>query len=303
MATTFTPIYAFDLIASGDTGWGASRNANATDTENLLARPRTVWLAPTVGATTTLDLSQTAGANTFAITISQATTIAITNVPSASLTAEICLILTNGSAFVVTWPASVSWLGGVAPALKASGVDLVEMRTKDGGTTWYASLRADRRFQLGSSTTAAAAITTPSVNNGTTASGAGSPANLQSYSLPANALAVNGQGVRIRAWGTTANNANAKAIRIAFGSTLVANLTLVISTAAAWVVEATVYRTGAATQDAVQWYGQHSSASATVPNITTPGETLSGAVTIQCSCTQTAAADVTQEGMTVEYIG
>jgi len=303
MATTFTPIYAFDLIASGDTGWGASRNANATDMENELARPRVVFLSPTVGGTTTCDLSQTVGARIFAFTVSQATTVAFTNVPSASFSAEIALLITNGSAFALSWPASVSWLGGVAPVLKVSGTDLVEMRTKDGGTTWFAALRADRRFQLGSSTAQAAPITTPNVDNTTTASGAGSPANLKSYVLPANALAANGQGLRIRAWGTTANNANAKAIRIAFGATLVANFTLAINTAAAWVVEAMVYRTGAATQDAVQFYGQHSSASATGPNITTPAETLSGAVTVQCSCTQTSASDVVQEGFMVEYIG
>ena len=303
MATTFTPIYAFDLIASGDTGWGASRNANATDMENELARSRVVFLSPTVGATTTCDLSQTVGARVFVFTVSQATTVAFTNVPSASFSAEVCLVITNGSAFVLTWPASVSWLGGVAPTLKASGVDLVEMRTKDGGTTWYASLRADKRVQLGTSTAAAGVVTVPNMDNTTTASGAGSPANLKSYALPANALAANGQAIRVTAWGTTANNGNAKALRIAFGATLVANFTLATGTAAAWIVKALVSRTGAATQDAVQEYGQHSSTSATGPNITTPAETLSGAVTVQCSCTQTSAADVVQEGLLVEYLG
>jgi len=303
MAETFTPLYAFSKFADGDTGWGTSVDTDFTNIENEIARGRIPFLSPTVGATTTLDLSQTVGARVFVFTVSQATSIAITNVPSASFSAEIRLVIVNGSAFTVTWPASVSWLGGVAPVLKTSGTDLVEMQTKDGGTTWFAAVRADRRFQLGSSTAQAAPITTPNVDNTTSASGAGSPANLKSYVLPANALAVNGQGLRIRAWGTTANNANAKAVRIAFGATLVANFTLAINTAAAWVVEAMVYRTGAATQDAVQFYGQHSATSATGPNITTPAETLSGAVTVQCSCTQTSAADVVQEGFTVEYIG
>lgn len=211
-------------------------------------------------------------------------------------------MITNGAAFAITWPAAVTWLNGIAPTLKTAGVDEIELLTRDGGTTWYASLRADRRFQMGSSTTQAAPVTTPSVDTTTTTSGAGSPVNLKSYSLPANALAVNGQGIRIRAWGSTFNNANAKAFRIAFGATQVLTFTLQINTAAAWYVVAEVYRTAAATQDAISSAQMHGTTFGT-PLFTTPAETLSGAVTIQCSCTQVAGADVLQEGLTVESLG
>jgi hypothetical protein len=303
MAQTFTTLYGFSKYASRDTGWDGTIDSNFDNIENEIARQRIPFLTPTVGATTTIDLSQTVGARFFAFTVTQATTIAFANVPSSSFAARIRLLITNGSAFVVTWPASVTWLGGVAPALKVSGVDEIELRTKDGGVTWYAELQAERRFQLGTSTAAAYPLTTPNVDTSTTSSGAGSPANLKSYTLPANALDVNGRGLKLRAWGTTANNANAKAFRIAFGATLVANFTLTISSAGAWYVEAMVYRTGAATQKAIQTYAQHAATTPTVPLLTTPAETLSGAVTVQCSCTQTSAADVVQEGFTVEYVG
>src|SRR5437667_4131818 len=301
MATTTTPLYGFSKFADGDTGWGSSADSNEDTTENEIARARIPFLSPTVGATTTIDCSQTTGARFFAFVLSQATTIAFSNVPTSAWAVRIRLLITNGGAFVISWPASVTWLGGVAPALKASGVDEIELRTKDGGVTWYAELQADRRFQLGASTAAAYPITTPDVDTATTSSGAGSPANLKSYTVPANTLDVNGLGLKIRAWGTTANNANAKAFRIAFGATLVANFTLTISTAGAWYVEAMVYRTGAATQKAIQTYAQHAATTPTAPLLTTPAETLSGAVVVQCSCTQTSAADVVQEGLTVEH--
>jgi hypothetical protein len=45
--------------------------------------------------------------------------------------------ITNGSAFVITFPASVDFVGGVAPTLTASGVDQLVFTTRDGGTTYF----------------------------------------------------------------------------------------------------------------------------------------------------------------------
>ena len=53
--------------------------------------------------------------------------------------------------------------------------------------------------------------------------------NLITYSLPANTLSVNGMALRIVAWGLTANNANAKTLKVYFG-------TVVIGTLRAWAV-------------------------------------------------------------------
>src|SRR5438552_7726421 len=155
MATTTTPLYGFSKFADGDTGWGSSADSNEDTTENEIARARIPFLSPTVGATTSIDLSQTVGARFFAFVVSQATTISITNVPTSSWAVRIRLLISNGGAFAVSWPGSVVWLGGVAPALKVSGVDEIELRTKDGGTTWYAELQADQRAQDGPSATGA----------------------------------------------------------------------------------------------------------------------------------------------------
>src|SRR5207244_3984479 len=106
--------------------------------------PRVPYGTPTVGATTTCDLNQVNGGRVFIFTVTQATTLVFANVPSASWDCQIRLIITNGSAFTLTFPASVTWLSGFTPTLKTSGVDIVDLETKDGGTTWYATLRSLR---------------------------------------------------------------------------------------------------------------------------------------------------------------
>lgn len=119
----------------GDTGlWGGYWNSNADLLDAELARPRIPHNSPTVGATTTCDLSL---ARAFKFTVSQATTLAITNAPANTWRVAIELLITNGAAFVLTWPGSVTWLHGAAPVLKASGVDRIVLVSYDGGTTWY----------------------------------------------------------------------------------------------------------------------------------------------------------------------
>jgi hypothetical protein len=39
--------------------------------------------------------------------------------------------------FVVTWPGSVIWPGGVAPTLSATGTDILMFFSRDGGSNWY----------------------------------------------------------------------------------------------------------------------------------------------------------------------
>lgn len=81
--------------------------------------------------------------------------------------------------------------------------------------------------------------------------GASAPDDLQSYTLPANVLVHTGRCVRVTAKGTTANNANAKTVRLAVGAGPTALVTkqLTASIAGRWKIEALVCRTGASAQD------------------------------------------------------
>lgn len=86
------------------------------------------------GATRTFDLSV---ANFFSVTIDQATTFTFSNPPASGDFGAFVMEITNGAAFVITFPASVDWPGGTAPTLTAAGVDQLVFTTRDAGTTWF----------------------------------------------------------------------------------------------------------------------------------------------------------------------
>jgi len=86
------------------------------------------------GATRTFDLSV---ANFFSATLNQACTFTFSNPPASGDFGCFVLELTNGGAFVITYPASVDFIGGVAPTLTAAGVDQLVFTTRDGGTTYF----------------------------------------------------------------------------------------------------------------------------------------------------------------------
>jgi hypothetical protein len=74
--------------------------------------------------------------NYFTRTISGATTLTVSNVASSGDVAAFILVLTNGGSATVTYFSGVTFAGGTAPALTASGVDILGFFTINGGTTW-----------------------------------------------------------------------------------------------------------------------------------------------------------------------
>lgn len=123
--------------------------------------------------------------------------------------------------------------------------------------------------------------------------------DLISYSLVAATLGTVNDAVRIKAWGSTAANANSKTIKLKFGATTLMSVTAPVN-AGVWTIDALVVRTAAATQDAWAEYRDD------IPNgeqtLSAPTETLSGAITIKCTGEGTATNDIVQEGMMVEYL-
>lgn len=65
--------------------------------------------------------------------------LTFSNPPASGDLGHLLLELTNGAAGTVAWPSSVDWAGGTAPTLTASGTDLIEFWTRDGGTIWHGS--------------------------------------------------------------------------------------------------------------------------------------------------------------------
>lgn len=85
-----------------------------------------------VSGSVSLDL---AVANYFTMTLTGATTLTFTNVPTGTFATAMILRIVNGGA-LVTWPASVDWPSATTPTLTAAGTDLVALITDDNGTTW-----------------------------------------------------------------------------------------------------------------------------------------------------------------------
>lgn len=89
--------------------------------------------------TITMDLDV---GNCFYGTVTGNTTFAFSNVPSTGDFVFVTIEITNGGASATdpAWPAAVNWPGGSPPALTVTGVDVITMYTRDGGTTWNAAV-------------------------------------------------------------------------------------------------------------------------------------------------------------------
>lgn len=74
--------------------------------------------------------------NLFTKTITGATTLTVSNIPTSGTVGYFILQLTNGGSGAITWFSGVKWAGGTPPTLTASGKDILSFYTIDEGTTW-----------------------------------------------------------------------------------------------------------------------------------------------------------------------
>jgi hypothetical protein len=110
----------------------AVNRASVASNSKLDINGATVHPVNAVGAST-IDVSL---GGIYTKTAAGAITWVFSNVP-ASRAVGFVLKLTNGGDHTMTWPASVDWPGGAAPAHTSSGTDILVFITHDGGTTWY----------------------------------------------------------------------------------------------------------------------------------------------------------------------
>jgi hypothetical protein len=114
----------------------------ATDIEGTgILRPaggglETVNTVASSGSSKTLDLGD---GNVHDVTLTAACTITLAGATSGKGCTMTLLLRQDGTGGrTVTWPGSVTWLGGVTPVLQsaASALDVITLFTLDGGTTW-----------------------------------------------------------------------------------------------------------------------------------------------------------------------
>jgi hypothetical protein len=172
-------------------------------------------------------------------------------------------------------------------------------------TDWAANLVALLQA-LGATVSKGPAVQRLSVNVTPAGTGADtSEDNLMTYPLAAGLLGVNGQGVRITAWGDGVNTANATTVRCYFGGTLCGTLVLQPSQSNTWRAVFEVFRTGATAQVATSQFSNGGTVVGASQNNATPAETLSGAVTAKFTgqrATSSVSNSIRQLGMAVEFI-
>lgn len=126
--------------AVSDVANAALPKAGGTMTGQLNVKNSTLAKVAIATGSGTKDLNMASG-QVFTFTPNGNTTFTFSNVPATADTAfGFVLKLTNGGAFTMTWPASVTWANNLAPDLTAAGTDILVFFTTDGGTSFSAVL-------------------------------------------------------------------------------------------------------------------------------------------------------------------
>ena len=122
--------------------------------------------------------------------------------------------------------------------------------------------------------------------------------DLLSRNVSANVLNRVDKTIRITAWGTKANNANAKTLRLYFGTAVILTHALGAGAAGVWKIIAEVTRTGVDAQKYI----------ATLIGTDTDAESGTAAqddgaeITVKCTGAAVANNDIVQEALIVEVL-
>jgi hypothetical protein len=134
---------------------------------------------------------------------------------------------------------------------------------------------------------------------------------LHVFTVPAGTLVADGDALHLRSWVQCAANANSKVVKVRFGGSVLATTTGANFNNVAFVIDVWVFRTGAATQKAIGTGVQPNvEASWAVAagggfNVTTPGETLSGTVSMRVTGQSTVAGtadDIRVLATVIDYL-
>jgi len=273
-------------VGGSDGVWGTNLNADLDSIDAEVVKPRLIQNAPTIGATTNLDWSL---ARVWTLTVSQATTLAFLNTPSATFGVHGYLILTNGAAFTVTFPAAVTWMDGSIPTFQTAGVDIVHFFTRDGGTTIYAEILNSRFARHGNAATAGPVATTINATGGQNTAST-SDVSLIATTIKANTLFTNGDAIVMWLIAHTATQAGT--INWKFGATATAGFAIGLGQQT--LVTGMLVRTGASAER-ISLVNQTA--------VQTPAENLATDITLDLRGSVTSGGTLTIDSYVLQRIG
>jgi len=145
------------------------------------------------------------------------------------------------------------------------------------------------------------------INHNTTETGntAATETTLFTFSVPANTLGTDGDSLRFMVAGTFATSVSTnKDIKVKFGSTTILDTgSLAITSAANWIIEGRIIRTGGTGQKCIVRISTSSSVLVGTVSYTLSSETLSGALSLAVTGNGTNANDVLGEMYQLEWLG
>ncbi len=123
---------------------------------------------------------------------------------------------------------------------------------------------------------------------------------LYTTTIGGNTLNVDGEAIRVKAWGKTAANANTKTVKIKFGGTTIVDTTAIAANNKDWLIDVIIGRIGASSQSA----GSSGSFNGAIlaPNNSTPAINLANDAILLITGEATSDNDVTITGCIVELI-
>lgn len=157
-------------------------------------------------------------------------------------------------------------------------------------------------ISAGTPGTWAAVAGIPLVNNTAVGNVGGGEDDLCSVTLPASVMINASSGIRITAWGTGANNAAAKTLKLYFGSQIILTTSLTANQVDTWRATATVWRTSASNQDWESQLLQAGTASLIDVENGTATQTETNTIVVKCTGEATNNNDIVNEGLIVELL-
>jgi len=125
------------------------------------------YIGETVNSLGSINTNQSlslADGRYIAATITGNVQFTFTSVPTGAT--DLFLELTDAGAYTITFAASLTWTGGTAPTLPTSGVALLHLRTRNGGTTYLASMVSDEQ-EFAASAITSGTLATARLGSGT----------------------------------------------------------------------------------------------------------------------------------------